>query len=206
VKGKATRNTAGDIEEKYDLYDLDPTRYSIIGSENVAGEDCVVLQRAGLDKLWLATRRGGEVAKREWSWTDGGPIKRRITNTDFREVSEGLWMPWKGSMEIFPKNPKDKNDSIAVLKYNVMNITIGINDKLLKPDFLVGTVVYDVVRGDQFEFGREKEQMDTAVAKAAGYGPAFRRTPWWRRTSVIVLALLSGTIGVVLALRIRNGG
>jgi len=87
------------------VYDLDQLlsedRYSVIGEEKIAGEKCTIIDRPGLDRIWLAEEKNCPVVMREWRWAANGPLKRRIINSDFRHLGEGVWLPFAGRMEIF---------------------------------------------------------------------------------------------------------
>ena len=57
--GKTTRLMAGDLGEPFQIDELIPSgKYAIAGEETLDGEPCVILERRGLDRLWLAKEKG----------------------------------------------------------------------------------------------------------------------------------------------------
>jgi len=76
--------------------------YKIVESATTEGaEQYIVLERQGLDKLWLDKRNGYAVARREWRWGTGKPLRVRIQSADFREGPAGIWLPRNIRTEFF---------------------------------------------------------------------------------------------------------
>jgi hypothetical protein len=54
---------------------------------------CHVLERPGLDRLWLDVERGCALLARESSLKVGGPLVDRIELGEHRQVADGVWLP-----------------------------------------------------------------------------------------------------------------
>jgi len=189
------RTTAGDLGEPYRLDRLGATgAYSVVAREGLDGRPCVVLARPGLDRLWLAEDRGWAIVRREWCWTVGGPIKRRIANADFREVAPGAWIPHRATMEIFGHPSTRPGRRVAVLDATVLEAEADVPDDRFEPHFPPGTEVDDVETGARSPFGQEIASLDPAVAAAARFGPAFHEVPWWHRGWA---RLLGSTLAII---------
>ncbi len=203
---KGSRTVGGDIEENYDLADLDFAEYREVGVERVAGERCVVIERPGLDKIWLAVEKDCPVVRREWHWLPGGPLKRRIVVDRFRPSPNGMWLPEAGSMEVFPRSPSD-GKPVGTLSYKLLDARIDQGGRFLEPDFPVGTLIHELDTGGRYLFGREQEQIDESVVQALKIGPAFQPQPWWRRPYPLIITtaiLLGVSLAVLLTLKSRG--
>ena len=77
-------------------------QYHIVETEIPEGApQYVVLEREGMDKVWLDQERGYAVVRREWRWGVGKPLRARIQNADFREDLPGVWLPRDIQIEYF---------------------------------------------------------------------------------------------------------
>jgi len=175
------RTTAGSSGEPYQLDKLIPSgKYVIEAEESVDGLDCVVLRRPGLDRLWLAKDRGWAIVRREWHWSIGGPLKRRIASRDFHEIYSGAWIPFEAAMEIYGHPTTRPGQRVGVLKATVLNAEADVSDDWFEPHFPKGAIVEDVANGERLPFGMELQTLDEAVVRASKFGPMFRPLPWWR--------------------------
>jgi hypothetical protein len=176
------RTTAGGTGEPYRLDKLIPSgKYRIDGGEVVDGLDCVVLTRPGLDRLWLARDRGWSIVRREWRWSLGGPLKRRVNNRDFHEIARGAWIPFEAVMEIYGHPGTRPGRRVGLLRATVLLAEADVPDDWFEPHFPKGAVVDDLETGDRYPFGMELQSLDEAVVRASSFGPMFRPVPWWRR-------------------------
>jgi len=174
------RLTAGDIKEPFQLNGLIPTgKYMLGGEETVNGETCVVLERAGLDRLDLATAKGWAIVRREWNWTMNGPLKRRITNRDFREVAPGTWLPFDAQMEIYGHPSSKPGRRVGVLRGKVVEAQVDIADNWFEPRFPKKTVIR-TEEGGILLVGMKKEDLKGTLARFAQFVPAAQAAPWWR--------------------------
>ncbi len=106
--------------------------YKIVESateESVA--QYIVLERQGLDKLWLDKGYSYAVARREWRWGAGKPLRVRIQNTDFREGPAGIWLPRDIRTEFFC-TPETGPDTLCLtVNVSVEKIEIAPNKDYL---------------------------------------------------------------------------
>jgi prepilin-type N-terminal cleavage/methylation domain-containing protein/prepilin-type processing-associated H-X9-DG protein len=192
------RTAAGDTDEPFQLDRLVPSgKYRIDGEETIDGLDCVVLTRPDLDRLWLAKDRGWMIVRREWRWTIGGPLKRRIHNRDLREIADGAWIPFQAEVEIYGHPRSRPGQRVGVLNASVVHAESDVPDDWFEPHFVKGTMVDDRATGDRYPFGIELQSLDPAVVRASGYGPMFGSAPWWHRP--VWWGVVGATLVLVLA-------
>ncbi|WP_165227188.1 RNA polymerase sigma factor [Aquisphaera insulae] len=177
-----SRTVAGEAKEVYRLDRLIPSGlYTIAGDEVVEGEPCIILDRPGRDRVWLARDKGWSIARREWRWSDGGPMKRRITNRDFRPLCEGAWLPHSATMEVFGLPDSRPGRRVGVLNATLLEVQANVPDLIFEPIFPDGTSVHDLGAGEMFlKGGASGPARDEARVRLAAYRPEFRPEPWWR--------------------------
>jgi len=201
-------------------YDLDhvvaSSLYRVVGTETVHGEPCTIIERPGMDRIWLANGRNYPVVKREWRWTVGGPLKRRIINTEFRDLGGGAWLPFAGRMEIFshPSTPPERR--VGVLTAVVEVADTNVPDSEFQPEFLRGTFVIDaetntrsVAGYTEAEFAAEEARgfLKKVKARKSADALAFIAQPWWQRNWLILLgASVISAIAILTKLRSRSQG
>jgi hypothetical protein len=201
-------------------YDIDQViasnLYEVVGKESVAGEICTIIERPGTDRIWLADEKNYLVVKREWRWTPGGHLKRRILNSQFRTIGGGAWLPFAGRMEIFshPSTPPERR--VGVLTAVVEAADTNFPDSEFEPGFLKGTFVFDAETGTKSVAGYTDAEL--AVEEAKGMlkkvkgrksvdALAFQAEPWWRRNWLELLGASAILVISVLAyLRLRTQG
>lgn len=189
------RTTRGSAMFPYRLDEaLASGAYRVASREVIDGEDCTVLERPGVDRLWLAENRGWAVAQREWSWSQGGPLKRRIHNANFREIAPGAWLPTRCRMEIFGQPPARAGAVVGVLSAVATQLEANVPDDWFEPHFPDGAMIYDMASGTQYRFGREQQTLDQAIKRASGYRPMFQQVPWWRTSWAGMVLLAVATI------------
>ena len=176
------------------VYDIDQVvasdLYEVVGEEQIAGDPCTIIERQGADRIWLANAKNYIVVKREWRWTVGGPLKRRVLNSQFRIIGGGGWLPFSSRMEIFshPSTPPERR--VGILTAVVETADVEFPDSDFEPGFLKGTVVFDAETGTKSVTGSSEEEL--AVDEAKGMlkkvkvkmsvnNLAFQDEPWWRR-------------------------
>lgn len=79
--------------------------YNILGAmEKINGRECIVLNRPGVDKMWLAPSLGYALCRRELYWAGRGkdPLLQKVNeNLDFQLQPDGIWLPQKQTVEIY---------------------------------------------------------------------------------------------------------
>ena len=190
--------------------------YHPAGTAVVAGEPCVVVERTGRDRVWLAERKGLVVVRREWRWAEGGPLKRRIENQDFREAAPGVWLPWRGRMIVYGHPTTRPGRRVGELTAVVRAVETAIADDAFEPQFPRGTRVLDSETGKVSRAGMsEAEDQAELEARARARRPrpvdpaelarfAHQPPPWWgRRPTWLVVGGAIAVIIVVAGLRSR---
>jgi hypothetical protein len=210
------RTMARDTGAPYQLDQLIPSAmYRQAGEELIDGGICDVIERPGLDRLWLSRGRGWVIVRREWRWAEGAPLKRRITNRDFREIAEGVWLPYEGRMEVFGHPATRPGQRVGIMHLTVQEASADVRPSELEPDFPKGTLVTRVSSGEEYAFGLTAEQfervrrqarLDSILPELARRGPVFRPKPWWRSAWVApcgtILAACAALLFVAVARRL----
>jgi apolipoprotein N-acyltransferase len=103
-------------------------QYRIAGTETTEGNRrCIVLERKGLDKLWLDEERGYAVVRREWRRGVDKPLWVRIRNGDFRAGPAGVWLPRDVRIEYFGTPENDPNILCVTIQSSVGKIEFAPN-------------------------------------------------------------------------------
>ncbi|MHC4693425.1 MAG: nitrilase-related carbon-nitrogen hydrolase [Planctomycetota bacterium] len=103
-------------------------QYRIAGTETTEGNRrCIVLERKGLDKLWLDEERGYSVVRREWGWGVDKPLRVRIRNSDFRAGPDGVWLPRDVRIDYFGTPENDPNILCVTIRASVGKIEFAPN-------------------------------------------------------------------------------
>jgi hypothetical protein len=177
-----TRPIAGDIKEPYQLDQILTTgRYVLLGEETIGGEPCAVLERRGLDKLWLAMGKGYAIVRRDWCWTVNGPLKRRITNRDFQQMRPEVWIPRQVEMEIYGHPSSNPGRRVGVLRLEVIDAEVDVPDSWFEPHFPEGTSIDDTVTGEKYTQGKMVKIGSVPVGtQRKNVRSEFLPRPWWR--------------------------
>ncbi|MGC8639201.1 MAG: hypothetical protein ACP5XB_04905 [Isosphaeraceae bacterium] len=118
--------------------------YSIAPAPSqVDGKKCILLERPGLDKVWIDPSRGYALLKREWNWAKGKPLKVRITNSELREESKGLWLPYHSLVEYCSKSDATPGLVCMTTDLVVDELSTSVPDSIFVPEIAVGATVWD---------------------------------------------------------------
>lgn len=195
---RGARTVAGDSKEPFELDQLIPTgKYEVIGEERIGDDACIVLSRPELDRLWLSPTKGWAIVKREWSWGLGGPLKRRITNRDFRSTALEVWFPFKSDMEFFGHPSTRPNQLIAILHATISDVKIQIDDDWFEPFFPKGTKVSNVTTRTIYRWNMAKEDLDAMVGRASQL-KAFSSGPLQPTPRRMLPYIIAGSVMLVL--------
>lgn len=145
-----SRTVVAPSEEPYDLDQvLASGLYEVVGAETVAGEPCTIIERAGHDRIWLAKDKAFAVVRREWRWSPGGPLKRRIENERFQAIGGGAWLPFLCRMEVFSHPDTPSQRRVGILTATVEAASIEFPDSEFEPNFVKGTSIVDFTTGNR---------------------------------------------------------
>ena len=132
---------------------------------------------------------------------EGGPLKRRIRNRDFRELAPGTWLPYQSEMEIYGHPATLPGSRVGTLTAKVESAEVDVPDRIFEADLPKGTLVRVNATGERYAFGMEKEALDKAILAAGGFSPAYRPVAWWRGrwATVALVVAAAGVVGLGVA-------
>jgi hypothetical protein len=112
---------------------LRQSEYVYCGKEDFGGCNCDVIERIGVDKLWISPSMGFSLLRRELNWGVGGPVREMMQATDHIQLAEGIWIPSKIVREQFDR---DKAGQLLIrLRIVVTNAKLGnVSDADVKVD------------------------------------------------------------------------
>jgi hypothetical protein len=117
------------------------------------GEDwCHVLERPGVDIIWVQQKESGCALRRRASyWNANGPIRQDVACDDPVEVDKGLWLPRKVRM-IRHGSPWDKAPIIGkpvwALHLTVSKLSADpVPNSIFRPDIPKGAIIVDAMVG-----------------------------------------------------------
>jgi hypothetical protein len=128
---------------------LEQHPYELAGEEVINGVPCQILKRPNMDTIWIATKRGFVVCRREFNYGLGQPLKERVQNLDLKEVSPGIWVPLTQIRDTFDLANPRKLLVRYVLKVNDVNVgnltdtdvRVVLSDKISRiEDYIAGKV------------------------------------------------------------------
>jgi len=200
-----TRSVPGELSEPFAVDQiLASGKYRVEGEEDVEGEPCLILGRPGLDRLWLAKRKGLAVVRREWRWTVDGPLKRCIRNANFRPIADGAWLPHVAEMEIYGHPTTVPGRRVGVLRAEVQEAEADVPDSLFEPHFPPNTLVRDMDRGTQSLVGADDPTLDGIVKRVADLPPMFRPVPWYERVQPYAIGIAAIAIAAAAWLAMKR--
>jgi hypothetical protein len=179
--------------------------------EDFGGAHCVVVEDRGRERIWFDPATNFGVRKHEILDPDTGIVAERRVNTDFAEVSRGIWLPKTCYREICgpPSAPPTyRGKPLYRDVYLVSRISINdVPDSLFVVEITPGEQVFDATRapgkGDKnrfvvYKMPADASQIDEAVSKALA-DEAERRAGEGRTRSIWygVLTLNLAIIAVV---------
>ena len=121
------------------------------GSETIAGERCVVLDRDGLDRIWIAAEKGMCVMRRDIRDPRSRRLVERIVAERVEEFAPRLWLPSRFRNQFFGTHLEEADPAIE-REYIVSIARCEINEKvpesIFTPIFRPGTLKFSA--SDQF--------------------------------------------------------
>ncbi len=115
-------------------------------SEPVGGEDCAVLDRDGIDRIWIATSKGLCVMRRDIRDRRSGRVLRRIVTDKVDQVAPGFWLPTEYRTQILSVR-QHTNEDMVQSEYKVQILSCVLNenvaDSIFIPVHRPGSIRYD---------------------------------------------------------------
>jgi len=134
---------------------LDKSEYRIRNTiESVDGWPCHVLERPGLDIIWLDVEHG-YIARRRESYQKPGMLEYIVQNKDLQEYSDGLWLPRTQTCELYCSaiHPEVAGKLSQIQTNIVEKMMFGdsVSKSFVAPYPKPGTLVSDIVRGVSYK-------------------------------------------------------
>lgn len=169
--------------------------------ETVDGTQCYVLDYPGNDRLWVDMKLGGVLRRRD-RYASPGPPRWRYEFQDYREVLDGLYVPFKGVLTYFgsAKDPAVfRNKPVLVLTVSVDQIELNdANDSDFEVEIKPGTTI--VVDGEVRQVRGDQTQLLSEFAKLAeGIAAKSRPTTMQRSPLFWSLVVLNTVVFFVMA-------
>lgn len=119
------------------------------GSELIRGEECIVFEREGHDRIWLAKTKGLCVMRRDISDPRLGSVKQRILTEKTGEVAPGLWLPIDYRRQLLASRPSTNGPEMVALELrtHIRRLTINsqVPDSTFVPVHRPGALEYDAL-------------------------------------------------------------
>jgi hypothetical protein len=166
--------------------------------ESVDGAICYVLEAPGVDKMWLAPSEGYGLRKREMTYGPETPLKLRITNRKWREVSSGIWLPYESVRDDLgrPDDP-DYHGRVIVrstLTMKQLRVNRDLPAGMFRLQFPIGTRVQDELKGIVYRVSAPGiNHIDESISREE----ALRSEGLREETRLVILLLVVGTAGIV---------
>ncbi len=172
-------------------------RYEVVEPEAREGESrCVVVERKGLDRLWLDRDRGYSVVRRDWRWAEGKSLRNRVRNSYFREDLPGVWLPRSSTVEFMGK-PDVAPDTLCVTaRISVKDLQVRPNESFV-PRAKVGMIVFDMPGKKDY---RVPDGRDADLAKLADGEEGFPRVEPYNSVMGYIVTGNLVVIAIALAL------
>jgi hypothetical protein len=123
--------------------------------EEVDGNRCWVVEWPGMDRFNVDPRRGFAIPWRRYHWGPGKPPQFELRNSEYREVKQGLWLPFKQVVIRYASMLAEKQSlwgkPASQTEYRVHAIEVDtLADEFFNVTLPPGTIVYDIPR--QFNY------------------------------------------------------
>jgi hypothetical protein len=182
-------------------------QYEIVEPKATEGDThCVVVQRKGLDTIWLDRDRNFALVRRDWCWGTDEPIRVRVRNSDFRGEAPGIWLPREIQVEYFG-TPETAPDTLCMtVRVSVKQLEIAPEESFTPPA-QSGFLVYDWRQDKEYVI---PEDLDFSLAEFAAGEQEFpsSRGPYLGIVSALLLAhvaILAVVLVITLWWRWRRG-
>lgn len=149
-----------------DLLILIASRHTAVlpEKETVYGAETIVLDYAGMEKVWLDAQYGGIIRKSETRQSAGGPLLWRTEIPELHEVN-GTYLPARLVRTRFASEKNSEtlwNTPVSRFTVTIPKETLKVNSGFTKEDFQLhfpsGTHVYDGIAGTEYTVGPTTDQ------------------------------------------------
>jgi hypothetical protein len=181
------------------------SEYRVRPQEEVVEDiPCLVIERPGVDTLWLDKARPTLIVRREVTWGKEKPLRERTTNRKFQEMEPGLWLPLEQEQQVFCAlelgketwNQVDYTKRNVISKLEVNKVDDSIFHLMIPP----GCAISDKVTGKRYITTNPEEDPWERAFERAQSNHSF--TPSFLRTWVLLDLILVGLMAVFVAYRL----
>jgi len=195
--------------------------YSVQYEESSAGNrsQVVVLEKPGVERIWLDQKRGFVITKRERKWNNSDVTMTLIENSAFVELAENVWLPQSSRIDYYaPADSPCAGDVAVTAELSILKLSLDPPESLFYPDLDGIVQVHDITHGpdgsmDLKQFnpkgvdGSQLTEYLKSAPEMLGANPnnkigGARRPGGWRR--IVLLINLLGLFIVVLVLWVRK--
>ena len=178
--------------------------------EEMDGAWCHLVERPGVDRVWLDGERGFAVLRRElYCGGDVPPqtLRRVYSNSEFVKAKEGVWLPKTQVVDWYPDPQTEAREIWGKLACRTTMKAAKIEFDTLDDEFFAvevpsGTYVNDFVRNVEYVAQADSEPpFSPALRFLEGKRLQSRGVPWLVIANVAVIVLL---VGVVLVRMLRR--
>jgi hypothetical protein len=176
--------------------------------EVLLGQKCWRVEWPGVDSFLVDPARGYAIPHRAFAWSPGKPTRLEFTNSDYRMVKPGLWLPYF-QVELRFYNPRTEDPKMAGKvkhrsEYELLEIAFDtVPDALFDVQLPVGTQVFDAPRN--FAYAVDDESADPfSLPIAQGLKQLERPKVLWLWTNVCIVAGLCALLICRTLMRCRH--
>jgi hypothetical protein len=178
--------------------------HPVPGLEQIEGENCVVVELEGLDRIWFARDKGLCVIKRELFDAQSHSLRMRILTSATVQIAPGLWFPQQLRIQFF--NAESSPSSEGMFRESTIKLTRwAINDDVPNALFLPvhepGSISWDQAQHWTQTSAGGEDLLDQFVqfmiqnAHLPSQGPQRSYPTVWLLFGVVAGAMLRWAIG-----------
>lgn len=180
-----------------DVLEQNKASYRVEPAAVVAGSLCILVERAGYDRLWLAPEHGYACCKREIYHGPGKALRQRSTASEFVKVGRVLWMPCKVVRELYRPaghGAVDVNSLDVTLTLGMRPTDATVDDADLRVTIPERAHVVDQVRNRHYYYDKTDRMppfykaLVSARAEFANQRPSVARVCLWAATAGLLAA------------------
>jgi hypothetical protein len=140
----------------FDLLDvLSDDSYSIRFAEPMSDIKIIVLEKPGVERIWLDEDRGFAVVKRQRNWNDSDVPMMMIENSEFVELADGVWLPRASEIKYYAPPKTVCSGQVAIIaKLTMRELSLSPPNSLFVPnmDGVVQAIDFTLVEGEENKY------------------------------------------------------
>ena len=169
--------------------------------ETIDGSSCWVVEWKGMDRFWVDPDRGFAVVNREHAWAPGTPLRYKTSNSDYREVKPGLWLPHLQIVDAYFDPDRFEKKLAGKIRFRDTYELLGVEFDSLNEEFFdvslpAGTRVYDATRDFTYTVSNESsDPFSLPLEKGTELLAVHRKPQGWL---IVANVLVIGTLLVLI--------